>query len=184
MIQTRGESLTLCQEMIFETALNNGVFPDDWTKCIILPDHKKDLKNMLKNYCALRLVPVFKMIKFTSMLEFFIDHELFTVCQSSFLPGDSCISQLLSILHEIQKLFDESPPIDVKGAFLDIFWHKRLAYKRKLYEISENLKFIENYLTDCKQRVSSHWSDLFLGESSFWSFPRISPWSAPFLHIY
>ena len=39
---------------------------------------------------------------------------------SGFLPGDSCTSQLLSVIHEIQKLFDESPTIDVRGIFLDI----------------------------------------------------------------
>ena len=94
------------------------------------------------------------------MFEYFIENELFTVCQSGFLPGGSCTAQLLSIIHEIQKSFDESPPIDVRGIFLDIFkafdkiWHKGLIYKLKSYGISGNLlKLTENYLTDCKQRV-------------------------------
>ena len=38
---------------------------------------------------------IFNKIKFTSMFEFFIDHELFPVRQSGFLPGASLISQLL-----------------------------------------------------------------------------------------
>ena len=45
------------------------------------------------------------------MFQHLIENEVFTVCQSGFLPGDSFISQLLSIIHEIQKSFDESPPI-------------------------------------------------------------------------
>ena len=51
---------------------------------------------------------------------------------------------------EIQKLFDESLPIDVRGIFLDInkafdkVWHKGLIYKLKSYGISGNiLKLIE-----------------------------------------
>ena len=52
------------------------------------------------------------------MFEYFIENELFTVCQSGFLPGDSFTT--LKIIHKIQKSFDESPPIDVRGIFLDI----------------------------------------------------------------
>ena len=65
--------------------------------------------------------------------------------QSGFLSADSCPSQLLSKTYEIQKSFDESPPIDVRGIFLDIFktfdkvWHKGLVYKLKLRGISGNL---------------------------------------------
>ena len=84
------------------------------------------------------------------MFEYFIESELFTVCQSGFLQDDSCTSQLLSIIHEIQKLFDESPPIDVRGIFLEIskafdkVWHIGLIYELKWYGISGNLKLIEN----------------------------------------
>ena len=76
------------------------------------------------------------------MFECFIENKLFTVCYSGFLPGDSSTLQLLSITHEIQKSFDESPPIDVRAIFLDIskvfdkVCHKGLIYKLKLYGIS------------------------------------------------
>ena len=103
------------------------------------------------------------------MFEYFIENELFTVCQSGFLPDDSCTSQLLSIIHEIQKSFDESPPIDVRALFLDISkafdkaWHKGLIYKLKSFGISGNLlNLIENYLTNQKQRV------VLNGQTSSW----------------
>ena len=93
------------------------------------------------------------------MFEHFIKNELFTVFQSRFYPGDSCTSQLLSIIHEIHKSSDENPPIDVRGIFLDIckafdkVWHKGLIYKLKSHGTPGNLlKHIGNYLTDCKQR--------------------------------
>ena len=38
--------------------------------------------------------------------------------QSGFKPGDSCINQLLSITHEIFKLFDDG--WEVRRVFLDI----------------------------------------------------------------
>ena len=87
------------------------------------------------------------------MFEYFIENDLFIVCQSGFLPGNRCTLQLLSIIHEIQKLFDESSPVDVRGIFLDIskafdkVWHKGLINKLKSYGISGNrLKLTENDL--------------------------------------
>ena len=60
---------------------------------------------MLINYRPISLprifVQIFEKIIFTSMFEYFIENELFTVCQSGFLSGHPCTSQLLSIIHEI-----------------------------------------------------------------------------------
>ena len=150
MIKMCGESMTLKPlKMIFEEALNDGLFPDDWKKGNIVLVHKNNLKTMLINYCPISLLPIFakifEKIIFRSMFEYFIENELFTIFQSGFLPGDSSTSQLLSIIHEIQKLFDESPPIDVRDIFLDIsktfnkVWHKGLVCQLKSYGISDNL---------------------------------------------
>ena len=57
---------------------------------------------------------------YNSLLTNFLKNKIFTPSQSGFLPGDSCIAQLLSVLHEIQTAFDENPPRDVRGVFLDI----------------------------------------------------------------
>ena len=65
--------------------------------------------------------------------------------------GSAPVAIPLSIIHEMQKSFDESPLIDVRGIFLGIckvfdkVWHKGIIYKLKSYEISGNLlKLIEN----------------------------------------
>ena len=42
-------------------------------------------------------------------------NDLFTKCRSDFYPGDSFISQLLSVTHDICKLFDCNPQLDVTG---------------------------------------------------------------------
>ena len=150
--------------MLFEAALNDGVFPDDSRKGNIVPVHKKDLITMVINYHPISLLPIFakifQKIIFTYMFEYFIENKRFTVCQSIFLPGYSCTLQLTSIIHEIQKSLDESQPMDVRGMFLDITktfdkaYHEGLVYKLKSYGISGNLlKLIENYLTGRKQRV-------------------------------
>ena len=62
MIKVCGESLALPLKMIFEAALNNGAFADDWKKDNIVPVHKKNLKTMLINYCPVSLLLVFAKI--------------------------------------------------------------------------------------------------------------------------
>ena len=68
------------------------------------------------------------------MCNYFLSNKLFTPSQSVFLPGDSNIAQLLSILHEIQKAFDNNPTVDMRGVFLDIskafdkVWHVDLNF--------------------------------------------------------
>ena len=68
-----------------------------------------------------------------------------------FIPGDSCVSQVLSITHEIYKSFDCHPPTDMRGTFLDIskafdkVWHEGLIFKLKACGIERNLlKLLEN----------------------------------------
>ena len=51
---------------------------------------------------------------------YFYSNELFTSLHSGSLPGDSCIAQLLSIIHEMQTSFDSNPLVDVRGVVLDI----------------------------------------------------------------
>ena len=50
MIKICDDSLALPLKMIFEAALNDGIFPDDCEKDNIAPVHKKNLKTMLISY--------------------------------------------------------------------------------------------------------------------------------------
>ena len=87
---------------------------------------KKKKKNLrpTENYRPISLLPIFgkiyERIIFKELSNHFHQNQLFTKCQSGFLPGDSCISQLLSIVHEINSSFDCDPTIVVSRVFLDI----------------------------------------------------------------
>ena len=79
------------------------------------------------------------------MFNFFLQNKLFPPCQSGFIPGDSCVSHLLSITHETH------PPTDMRGTFLDISkafdkaWHEVLTFKLKTYDVDGKLlKLLEN----------------------------------------
>ena len=106
---------------------------------------------------------------YNSIFNYFISNKLFTPSQSGFLPGDSCIAQLLAIIHEIQTAFDENPAADVRGIFLDIskafdkVWHEGLLHKLKTYGIEgQLLSLLANYLENREQRV------VLNGQTSVW----------------
>ena len=75
--------------------------------------------------------------------------------QSGFIPGDSCVQQLISITHEIYNAFDCNPSLEVRGVFLDIskafdkVWHDGLIYKLKRNGITGDLlRPIDSFLSD------------------------------------
>ena len=78
------------------------------------------------------------------------------------MPGDSCISQLLSIVHKIQSSFNCNPPVDTKAMLLGIskafdkVWHQSLGllFKLKPYGVEGSLFcLLKNYLENRKQTV-------------------------------
>ena len=78
--------------------------------------------------------------------------------QSGFRPGDSCINQLFSIIHDIYKSFDYG--YVVRGVFLDIskaldkVWHDGIIFNLEQNGISGKLnKLLHDFLVNRKQRV-------------------------------
>ena len=63
---------------------------------------------------------MFERVIYNSLFNYFQSNGLFTLSRSGFLPGNSCIAQLLSMIHEIRTVFDKNPTIDVRGVFSDI----------------------------------------------------------------
>ena len=103
---------------------------------------------------------MFERVIYNSLFNYFQSNRLFTPSQSGFLPGDLCIAQLLSIIHEIQTAFDENPTVDVRGVFLDIskafdkVWHDGIIFKLKAYGAEgELLSLLKNYFENREQRV-------------------------------
>ena len=110
---------------------------------------------LVKNYRPISLLPIFgKMFErviYNSLFNYFQSNRLFTPSQSGFLPGDSCIAQLLSIIHDIQTAFDENPTVDARGVFLDLskafdkVWHDGIIFKLKAYGVKgELLSLLKN----------------------------------------
>ena len=166
-------------KLLFENCLRTGIFPDQWKIANIVPIHKKGDKQLLKNYRSVSLLPicgkVFQRIIFNDLFKYFKENNLLSPHQSGFIPGDSCVQQLIAITHEMYKAFDCSPSLEVRDVFLDIskafdkVWHDGLLYKLKRNGINGDLlKLIESFLSDRYQRVvlngqTSKWNKITAG---------------------
>ena len=62
MIKLCGKSIARPLSLIFQSILNDGVFPDDWKKNNIVLCHKNDSKTLIKNYRPISLLPIFNKV--------------------------------------------------------------------------------------------------------------------------
>ena len=88
----------------------------------VAPIHKKESKQLVKNYRPVSLLQicgkVFERLIYNEVYPYLIDNNVISSHQSGFEGGDSCINQLLSIMHQIYKSFDEG--FEIRGVSLDI----------------------------------------------------------------
>ena len=101
----------------------------------LVPIHKANEKNLLKNYRPISLLSclgkVFERCIFKYLFNYLRDNDIVSIHQSGFIPGDSTVNQLVSIHlcralenhNNVQLIF-----FDISRAF-DKFWHKGLLHK-------------------------------------------------------
>ena len=99
-------------------------YPFIWKRSNIIPVHKKNDKQLVKNYRPISLFPIFgkifEKIIFDRLYNFLSQKELLNPNQSGFRPSDSCVNQLIAVTHEIFEAFDCNPSLEVRSVFLDI----------------------------------------------------------------
>ena len=105
MLKICGDSIYKPLHLIFRASLDQGTFPLRWKKANVVPIYKKYDKQSMKNYRPVSLLPIcgkiFERLLYNEMFSFFIENGLISQNQSGIKPGDSCINQLLSMIHEI-----------------------------------------------------------------------------------
>ena len=79
MIQLCGDSITLSLTLIFKFSLRNGIFSATGKMTNIIPVHKKEEKNIVKNYRPISLLPIFakafERLLFNSLFVHFPDND-------------------------------------------------------------------------------------------------------------
>ena len=123
--------------------------------------HKKGNKDLINNYRPVPHPPIFsKIYEKCIYYNYFEGNYPFSKSKSGFCKGDSCVSQLLYITHEIFKGFDANPSLDTCGIFLNIskafdrVWYEALIFKLRSYGISDFLlRLFNSFLFERLQRV-------------------------------
>ena len=177
MIELCRENITLPLSIIFNNIIKTGIFPDLWKSANVTPVHKKDSKQIIKNYRPISLLPIFAKIfertLFANMHNFFTSNGLITKNQSGFQPGESVTNQLICLVESSHSSLDIN--LVVRSVFLDMskafdkVWHEGLLFKLKQNGISGKLlTLLKNYLSNRRQRVlvngsSSQWGDIESG---------------------
>ena len=158
------ETIAIPLKLIYEQVLAAGIFPNIWKSANLTPIHKKDDKQLVKNYRPISLLSIcgkiIEKIIFNQLYLFFTTNNLITKNQSGFRSGDSTTNQLLTLVNEIHESFDNRNSLEVRSVFLDIskafdkVWHEGLIFKLKQNSVGGNvINLLGNYLSSRKQRV-------------------------------
>ena len=97
MLKLCAESVCIPLNIILKTCLRTGKIPLEWKKANVVPIHRKDDNQIIKNCCPVSLLPVcgkiFKRLLYDIMFDFYSQNNLLTPKQSEFRPpDDSCIN--------------------------------------------------------------------------------------------
>ena len=105
MLKLSDKSICKPHNIIFKSCLMQGIFKSQWKKGNVVPIHKKNDKQCVKNCRPVSLHSIcskfFKYIIYNTIFTYFIENNLIFKNQSGFKPSDSCISQLVAITHKI-----------------------------------------------------------------------------------
>ena len=121
MIKICDKSLLKPLILLFQNSAKLPYFPDIWKSSNIIPVHKKNDKQLVKNYRPISLLPIFgkifEKIIFNKIYQFLLEERLLNPNQYGFRPSDSCINQILAIIHETFEAFDCNPTLEVRSVF-------------------------------------------------------------------
>lgn len=147
---------------IFTKSLNESKLPEVWKQANVTAIFKSGEKINPENYRPISLTSVVcklleRLIR-DSLLEHMISNDFFSPFQHGFIPGKSCVTQLLETLEEITEAIEQGFDVDI--IYLDFckafdkIPHRRLMKKIWAYGIrGKTYKWIEEFLKNRIQRV-------------------------------
>ena len=138
-------------------------FPDNWKIAHVTPIFKKvGSKSQKSNYRPISILPTLSKVCESIIHERLLSHctyyKLITERQAAYLKGDSTITQLLYLIHQIRSSWGKSKIahgvfLDISAAF-DKVWHNGLLAKLEQIGIAGTfLAIFESYLSNRKQCV-------------------------------
>lgn len=147
---------------LFNKSLQTGEIPEQWKTATVTAIFKKGSRNEPGNYRPVSLTCIVCKVLEQFIRDSVVEHmtilKLYSDCQHGFRQGRSCMTQLLEVMEDFTKMFDDKEPFDVvyldfRKAF-DSVPHERLLEKLKGYGITGNvISWVRAFLTGRIQRV-------------------------------
>ena len=148
--------------MLFERSLKSGQLPNDWKIAHVTPIYKKGNKAAVNNYRPVSLTCVIcktmeKIVR-EQILQHLSKNNIISPHQHGFVPGRSCMTQLLESMDDWTSILEEGGSVDViytdfQKAF-DSVPHRRLIQKLESCGVKGNvLLWVKDFLANRKQRV-------------------------------
>ena len=148
--------------ILFRKSLASGSIPSEWKTAHVTPIFKKGSKSAVNNYRPVSLTCIIcklmeKIVR-KHIMDHLVDNNLISEHQHGFVPGRSCITQLLEVMDYWTEALDEGGSVDVvymdyQKAF-DSVPHRRLILKLESTGIKGNvLKWVTDFLSNRRQRV-------------------------------
>ena len=146
---------------LFNKSLQYGIIPDELKVANVVPVYKKGRKDYVENYRPISLLPLVSKVRERCVLARVRDHlyHFISPAQHGFLPGRSCVTQLLTALDQIGEHLDTGKQTDViyldMSKDFDKVCHPLLLRKLKQCNVfGRLLDWFNAYLTNRKQRVT------------------------------
>ena len=105
-----GSSVCRTLQIIYKSCLDKGNFLQEWKKANVFPLHKKNDKQLVKNYRPTSVLPIcgniFERILYNSLLNFLNQNDLISPAQSDFKSSEFCIKLTHEIYHSMDKIYE------------------------------------------------------------------------------
>ena len=162
-LHTVATPISFSMSRLLNNLFSNGHFPDIWKIAHVTAIYKRSgPKTDKSNFRPISLLPtlskVAESVMHDRLLKHCIENDLISQKQAAYLKGDSTVSQLLYIVHNIrynwaQNKITHGLFLDVSSAF-DKVWHKGLLAKLSQAGVDDMFyDIISSYLENRKQIV-------------------------------
>ena len=148
---------------LFNKSLRCGSLPDDWKLANVVPVHKRGEKSYVANYRPISLLSLISKVLERCVLYNIKNHvfQQINPCHHGFVPGKSCVTQLIEVFEQIGSKLDSGEQIDV--IYLDLskafdkVSHAKLLKRLREFGFGGNiLNWFSSYLSDRRQQTTVH----------------------------
>ena len=103
--------------ILYSRSLGNGVLPDGWKRGQVTPVYKKGGHSSPNNYRPITLTSVVGKILESIIRDHILDHlircNLLSAQQHGFVPGKSCVSQLITAMDHWTQAYNRGYNTDI-----------------------------------------------------------------------